>query len=168
MSETPSTDTGTDGGKPDGAEAPEPTIEDLQKALEERTEHARKWEARAKANKDKADRLDSLEAEKMTDAEKATAALTAAQTEAQTATERAEKAEAALARYEIATEFGLDADDVKALSSISDPDALRSLAERLASRSTGPQPNPAQGRNRGSAAQTTEQAFADALADLGV
>lgn len=49
----------------------EPTIEDLQKALEEAKGHSRKWEERAKANKVAADRLEQLERERMTDEEKA-------------------------------------------------------------------------------------------------
>lgn len=164
--------TGTDeqqttdeGAKSDAEETP--TVEDLLQKVADLTTHSRKWEDRAKANKTKAEELDALRAESMTAEEKAQAALTDAETRATSAEERAATAEAALARYTIATEFGLNKEDAEALSAVSDPDALRALAERLADRApSGPQPNPAQGRSRGNAPTTPGQAFSDALSEL--
>lgn len=122
---------------------------------------ARKWEKRAKENKSAADELAELKRAQMSDAEKAATALSEAE-------ERAQRAEAALARYEIAAEFGLSKEDVEALSSISDPDALRTVAQRLADRApSGPRPNPAQGRRGGDPAPTNNaERFAQAVGDL--
>lgn len=142
-----------------------PTVEDLLAKVEELTGHSRKWEDRAKANKEAADELAALKRERMTDDEKAQAAVAEIEQRAKDAEDRAEKAEAALARMTVATEFGLTKEDADALAAVSDPEALRLLAERLASRSTGPRPNPAQG-NREGAPQTPKDAAIDALGSL--
>lgn len=134
--------TETDGAS---AETETPTVEELLAKVEELTGHSRKWEDRAKANKEKADAFEAAQREKMTDAEKAQAELADHITRAETAEKRAEDAEAALARLSLVHEFGLADEDVKALDGITNPDTLRALAERLAGRS-GPKPDPSQGR----------------------
>lgn len=164
---TAATDT-TSTDAPHGADgeqtAETPTVEDLLAKVEEITAHSRKWEDRAKANKEAADELAALKRERMTDDEKAQAAVAEIEQRAKDAEERAEKAEAALARMTVATEFGLSKEDADALAAVSDPEALRLLAERLASRSSV-RPNPAQG-NRDGAPQTPRDAAIDALGSL--
>lgn len=157
---------GTDGG--DGTTSTEtPTVEDLLAKVEELTKHSRKWEDRAKTNKEKADRLDALERERMTDSERAEADRAAMEQRVTEAENRATAAEAELARYKVANEFGLSPEDAEALASITDEATLRALAERLAGRKPGTQrPNPAQGRAPKTAPTTPAQAFADALGDL--
>lgn len=143
-----------------------PTLEELQSKIEELTGHSRKWEDRAKANKDKADELDALKTQSMTDSEKAQAALDEVTRRVTEAEERASASEAALLRYSIAAEYELSKEDIEALASVSDEATLRALAERLAGRSpSGPMPNPAQGRVN-TMKPTHGQAFADALSDL--
>lgn len=161
------------GTAPDAATADEtnadttetPTVESLQEALDKITAESRKWESRAKDNFEARKELDALKASQMTDAEKAEAASKETEQRLADAEKRAADAEAALARYSVATEFGLSKEDAEALAAVSDPDALRALAERLAGRS-GPRPNPAQGQGNKPAPTTKAQAFADALGDL--
>lgn len=167
MSDTATTDS-TDA--PHGAEGEQtetPTLEDLLAQVEDLKKNSRKWEDRAKTNKDAADRLAALEREKMTDAEKAEADRSDLEQRAASAEKERDEAVAALARYKVATEFGLDPEDAEALASVSDEDALRRLAERLAGRQTGPKPTPAQGRgSKKTAPSTPAEAFAEAMSDL--
>lgn len=53
-----------------GTGAPALTLEQLTAKLEEMTKHSRTWESRAKENKEAREKLDALELEKLTDAER--------------------------------------------------------------------------------------------------
>ena len=171
MSDTPASTSETPAEKPHGSEegkpAEAPTVEELLAKVEELTGHSRKWEDRAKANKEAADRLAEIERDRMTDAEKAEADRASHAQDLADAIDRADKAEAALARFTVATEFGLSKEDAEALASVSDPDALRALAERLggAVKKT-PRPIPGQGKGGNAPAASTKAAFADALEAL--
>lgn len=158
------TNAGTEGAE--GA-VETPTIESLTAQLEEWKGHARKHEDQAKANKTAAAELAALKREKMSDAEKAAADQEAASTALREATDRADKAEAALTRYKLAVELELSAEDAAALEGIQgDEKTLRALAERLAGRkSPAPKPTPTQGRPTGGKPSAAD-AFADALGDL--
>lgn len=168
------TDTATTGteGEPQGSEGTgeqnTPTIEDLQAEIESLKGHSRKWEDRAKANKEAADKLTEIEREKMTDAQRAEAERSEIEQRATSAEERATNAEAALARLQIVHEFELTQDDTSALEGITDPDTLRKIAERLAGRSTTqpPKPNPAQGTRTGAGATTNGERFAAVMEGL--
>lgn len=159
---------GTPHGEPGAGEETTPTIEELQAALDKATKESRKWEDRSKANKTAAERLAELERASMSDAEKATADRTALETSLTEAETRATTAEAALARLQIAIEFGLDKEDTEALEGVTDEAALRTLAARLSGRSEprSPRPHPTQGRRGTKPAGTPAQAFADALDGL--
>lgn len=78
--------------EPQGAEV------DWEAKYKEAIEQSRKWEGRAKANKDKADRWDAQQQEGMTEVEKLT--------------KRAEEAEAKLAAYEADAQRRTDAAEV--------------------------------------------------------
>lgn len=168
MSDTASTDTGkTDaphGAEENGQTTETPSVEDLLAQVEEWKGHARKHEQRAKDNKDAADALEALKREKMTDAERAQVEAQERDSRLTEAEARAEKAEAALARFQIAAEFGLDKEDTEALAAVSDPEAVKALAARLAGRSAQ-RPTPGQGRTK-EAPRTPKSAFVDALTDL--
>jgi vacuolar-type H+-ATPase subunit I/STV1 len=142
-----------------------PTVEDLLAKVEEITGHSRKWEDRAKANKEKAEQADALASE----IETLTGKITEAETARDEAVKRAEEAEATVARLTVAMEFGLSADDAKALASVSDETALRALAERLAAATPrGPRPIPEQGRRSDKPAPSTaKDAFVDVFEALG-
>lgn len=111
--------------------------------VREALDNSRKWEKRAKDNKAAADRLAELEAERMTEAEKAEARIKAAE-------ERAAELEAANDRKAVAIEHGLSAEDAALLDDLTDTDAMRRLAERLARQAQAeagprrPKPHPAQ------------------------
>lgn len=77
---------------------PQGTEVDWEAKYKEAVAQSRKWEDRAKANKDKADRWDAQQQEGMTEVEKLT--------------KRAEEAEAKLAAYEAETQRRTDADEV--------------------------------------------------------
>lgn len=77
---------------------PQGTEVDWEAKYKEAVEQSRKWEGRAKANKDKADRWDAQQQEGMTEVEKLT--------------KRAEEAEAKLAAYEAETQRRTDAAQV--------------------------------------------------------
>lgn len=78
-----------------------------------------------KALKEKAQRLDQIEQSNKTEAEKAAEALAAAES-------RAAEAEARALRRDIALEHRLNKGDAALLDSMTDEEAMRSLAERLA------------------------------------
>jgi alanyl-tRNA synthetase len=149
-----------------GTETETPTLEDLLAKVEELTGHSRKWEDRAKANKDAADELAALKRSQMTEAEKAEADRKAADDTLASVTKERDDAVAALARYKVATEFGLSAEDAETLSAISDETTLRALAERLSGRSPqGSRPTSSQGRGNSAPKSPREQAL-DALGGL--
>lgn len=85
---------------------------------------SREWEAKAKANKDAADRLAALEEANKSEAQKAAERLAEAE-------RRAVEAEARVLRREIALEHSLSREDAALLDAITDEDAMRALAERL-------------------------------------
>lgn len=116
--------------------------EDPQK-VRESLDNSRKWEKRAKDNKAAADRLAEVEQAQMSETEKADARIKAAE-------ERAAELEAANNRKDLAIEHRLSADDAELLEGMTDVDAMRRVAERLARQAQeeagprAPKPNPAQ------------------------
>lgn len=169
MSDT-ATPAETPAGEPHGSEesgtVETPTVEDLLAKVEEITGHSRKWEDRAKENREKAEQVDAALAE----VEAAKASLADAEARIADETKRADDAEAQVARLTVAMEFGLSADDAKALASVADEDALRALAERLSvSTKKAPAPHPAQGRRSPEKPGPTNarDAFADVFDRLG-
>lgn len=138
------------------AEAPKPTppvtdpastTEDPKVDETDWKAEARKWQARAKENKTAADELGQLkEAQK-------TAEQKAADREA-AATKRAEEAEAKALRREIALDptgdgksSALSATDAALLDDLTDEDAMRRLARRLAASKTKSNSVPREGSN---------------------
>lgn len=121
MSDNPSTPTPADVATKQPAAAPQPAQDPP--AQEDTTDwkaEARKWEARAKENKTAADTASKTEAEKVADR------LAAVE-------KRAVEAEARVLRREVALEHKLSRDDAALLDTITDEDAMQSLARRLAS-----------------------------------
>lgn len=171
MSDTADTTTETaTTDAPQGTEGDEstetPSVEELQRQLDEWKGHARKHEANAKANKSAAEELDRIKAANMTEAEKTAKALRDAEA-------RATKAEAEAARLRVATKHGLTEADAELLTTVSDEDAMNKLAERLAAAATTPaptpavQPNPGQGnRTSSNGATTPAELFAAQLDEL--
>lgn len=155
MTETPAPESAPNTDAP-------PTPEDKQPA-ESGTDwqaEARKWEARAKENKDARARLEQIERASMSESERLTAEL------AQIAQQR-DEASTELARLRAALKHGLDMSDLDLLGSgpAEDIEArAKRLAARLAETSAPrkPQPDPSQGRHATSGASTADQ-FAAAL-----
>lgn len=85
---------------------------------------ARKWEDRAKANKEAADRLASIEEASKSEAQKAADRAAAAE-------KKAVEAEAKVARRDVAIEHKLSKEDAALLDTITDEAAMRALAARL-------------------------------------
>ena len=113
----------------DGAtEAPQTdqqsTTEPAQDDVDWKTE-ARKWEKRAKSNAEAAKRLAEIEEANKSEAEKTAERLAKAE-------QAAAEAEARALRREIALEHKLSKDDAALLDAVTDEDAMRRLAERLA------------------------------------
>lgn len=106
----------------------------LVKTLEAQKEQIKKL-------KERTQKLDELEQEQMTEAEKAAARLEAAE-------ERAAALEAANDRKDIVIEFGLSKEDAEILDGITDIDAMKRIAARLATpeepEKRTPKPHPAQ------------------------
>lgn len=125
---------------------------------------ARKWEQRAKENKDAASELAKLREAQMSESERAEARVKAAE-------ERAHELEAANDRKDVAIEYRLSPDDAALLDDLTDPDAMKRLAARLARQAEeeagprSPRPDPNQGRNGGAVASTEDQfvAFANKI-----
>ena len=113
----------------DGAtEAPQTdqqsTVEPARAEVDWKAE-ARKWEKRAKENAEAAKRLAEIEEAQKSEAEKVAERLAKAE-------RAAAEAEARALRREIALEHKLSKDDAALLDSVSDEDAMRRLAARLA------------------------------------
>ena len=101
------------------------------------------YQAEKAENQAKAAKIAEFEQAQMTEAEKAEARVRAAE-------QRAAELEAANVRKDVAIQYGLTADDVALLEGVSDPEAMKRLAERLARQAAAeagprpPKPNPAQ------------------------
>ncbi|WP_394620941.1 hypothetical protein JNUCC0626_18155 [Lentzea sp. JNUCC 0626] len=137
-----------DGTKPE-SEAPkadetpksvEEQLAELTSKFDDLKTNARKWETRAKENKDAAKELADLKAQGMTPDQKH-----------QAAEDRAEQAERELARYKVAAETGVPAH----LLAGDDEDAMREHAKALKEfkgeqpRNPAPKPDPSQGGSGG-------------------
>lgn len=147
------------------APADEPAQADEVAAEAEETDwkaEARKWEQRAKENKAAADELASIREASKTEAEKAAERLANAEREAA-------EAKAAIMRRDIALEHKLSKDDAALLDAVTDEDAMRSLAGRLAALQVEdksprpPRPDPNQGRTGGSVNTSPADLFAQAM-----
>lgn len=103
---------------------------------------AREQEKRAKENAAAATRLAEIEEAQKSEAQKAADRLAAAEA-------KATEAEAKALRREIALEHGLTTEDAALLDTITDEDAMRALAGRLAVKDKNPRPNhvPREGAN---------------------
>lgn len=97
---------------------------------------ARKWEQRAKEHSKAAARLAEIEDANKTEAQRAADAQRAAE-------ERAVQAEARALRREVALEHSLSKEDAALLDGITDEEAVRALAARLAARGPDVQTPPA-------------------------
>lgn len=109
------------------APKPQPPAQEAEKG-EDGTDwkaEARKWESRAKENSTAAARLAEIEDASKTEAQRAADAQKAAE-------ERAVAAEARALRREVALEHSLSKDDAALLDGVTDEDAMRALAARLA------------------------------------
>lgn len=112
------------------APAQESQVEQPQKPETDWKAEARKWEQRAKEYKPAADRLAEIEQANKSEAQKAAERIAAAE-------QKAADAEARALRREVALEHRLSKDDAALLDGMTDEDAMRRLAERLAAAESG-------------------------------
>ena len=108
------------------APAQEPKAEQPAKPETDWKAEARKWEQRAKEYKPAADKLAEIEEANKSEAQKAAERIAEAE-------RKAADAEARALRREIALEHRLSKDDAALLDGMTDQDAMRRVAERLAS-----------------------------------
>lgn len=110
---------------------------------------ARKWESRAKENSEAAKRLAEIEDANKTEAQKNAERLSAAE-------KRAAEAEARVLRRDVALEHKLSKEDAALLDNLTDENAMKALAVRLAGESgrrknhvprEGDNPNPTPNRS---------------------
>lgn len=143
-SQTDDTETGaTDSGDGSGDDAGDV---DWKAKFEAERAHARKWEDRAKANKDAADKLKEFEDAGKSDAEKESEKIAEAEQRLAAAERRAEEAEAAQTRYRVAAEFKLDPEHAKHLNG--DETEMRELASLLAANTGQPRRKQSFGEDR--------------------
>lgn len=137
MSTTTTTEAATVTTESEQIETPKPT-----ETVEFWKQKAREQEKRAKENAAAATRLAEIEEAQKSEAERAAERLVAAET-------KATEAEAKALRREIALEHGLTTEDAALLDTITDEDAMRALAGRLAVKDVNPRPNhvPREGTN---------------------
>lgn len=109
----------------DGSNEPQVDETDWKAKYEESLKHSRTWEQRAKENKAAADRLTQIEETQKTAEQKAAEKLAQAE-------KLREEAEAKVLRRDVALEHKLTADDAALLDTITDEEAMRALAGRLA------------------------------------
>lgn len=120
MSEQPSETPSTDPAQ--GPETPEPQPTEVDWKAK-----AREWERRAKENKSAADELAGIRESQKSEAEKAAERLADAE-------RKVALAEARAVRREVALDFKLSKEDATLLDSVTDEDAMRALAGRLAAK----------------------------------
>lgn len=163
MSDTPSTEAGSDTGTtaPTAQQfAPITSQDDLNKVIAQRIERERSKFADYGDLKAKAARLDEMEAANKTQAERLSE-------QADRARADADAARAELLRYRVAASHGItDADDIELFLTGTDEETLKRQAERLAKRSAdassprSPKPDPNQGRTPSGNAATPADQFA--------
>lgn len=120
---------------------------DWQAEAEKWKHHSRTWEDRAKANSEARKKLDELEEQGKTEAEKLTARLKEADERAAQLEAREKEIATRELITNIAGEFGISKDDRDLYLTATDEEQLRKQAEGLAAR-RGPE-NPNQGRGSG-------------------
>lgn len=146
--------------QPTEPEATEQQGDPVDKPLGENGEKALKAEreARKAAEAERADlkkQLDALNAEKMSDLERAQAAAKAAEEEAAKATSEA-------LRLRVAAKHGISDEDADLFLTGSDVETLERQAARLVERTpTGPKPDPSQGPKGAGAKGTPADSFAE-------
>jgi hypothetical protein len=132
-----------------------PSIDELQKQVETWKAHARKWEDRAKENAAAKTELDELKAASATEATKAQKAIDDLTKRLDEADRQRAETERTALRIRIATEHGIDTtpgeDGAPSMADLlltgADEAAMTAQAAAIGgSRSTGPKPNPAQGK----------------------
>lgn len=152
------------------SDATDPTIESLQAELATWKANARKWEDRAKENKDAKTELDRLQAASATDADKAQKAIDDLTKRLDDADKKAAESERAAIRLRVASAHGIDTtpgeDGAPSVADLlltgADEAAMTAQAAAIGARSTGPKPNPAQGKS-GEAQVSTKDSFIEAL-----
>lgn len=162
----PSEPQGSEGG--DTTTENTPTVEELASKVEELTKHSRKWEERAKANKEKADRLDEIEQASLSAEQKAQRNIESLTAKAEEAEARAEAAEAALVRLTVALEYGISKEDADLFLTGSDEETITAQAKRFSERAGGsgprtPKPNDKQGKRGGDGPRSSKDVFGDFL-----
>lgn len=148
----------------------EPTIESLTAEVETWKGHARKWEDRAKENSAAKTELDALQAASATDADKAQKAIDALNKRLDDADKKAADAERAAVRLRVASAHGIDTapgeDGAPSMADLlltgADEAAMAAQAAAIGARSTGPKPNPAQGKS-GEAQVSSKDSFIETL-----
>lgn len=119
---------------------------------------AREWERRAKENRSAADELQKLREAQQTAEERAKAREAEAE-------KRAREAESRALRREIALENNLSREDAELLDDLTDEDAMRRLAARIARAAEPPSPRqPRPNLNQGGSGQAPPQTPADEFA----
>lgn len=157
-----------EGDKP--AEGTDAAVAALTAQVEAIKAEARKWEDRSKANFKE---LEAIKRNGMTDEEKAAHDAASVSQAVSEATERAEKAEAALLRKTIAVDLSLSKEHAAVLDGINgDETALRAVAAALAAAKPEAKPEkkavvPTQGASTDSnGTQSLGEMFADAFEDF--
>lgn len=118
---------------------------------------ARKWEARAKDNNAAS-----------TELTKTTQTLETVSKELAEQKKATETAQAALARYKVANQYGISDELTELFLTGSDAETLEKQAKALSERSAKtPKPDRAQGNRNGSGAITNAERFADTMSALG-
>lgn len=149
----------------------EPTIESLTAELATWKANARKWEDRAKENKEAKAELDRLQAASATDADKAQKAIEDLTKRLDDADKARAESERAALRLRIATAHGISTEPgedngpsvADLLLNGADEATMTAQAAAISGgRSTGPKPNPAQGKG-GAAPVSPKDAFMEAL-----
>ena len=158
-------------GEPQGSEGGEnntPSVEDLAAKVEELTKHSRKWEERAKANKEKADRLDEIEQASLSAEQKAAKHIESLTAKAEEAEARAIAAETALVRMTVALDHGISKEDADLFLTGSDEETITAQAKRFSERAGGsdrraPRPHDKQGKRSGDGPRSPQDVFGDFL-----
>jgi hypothetical protein len=155
------TDESTEEAKEETTEAP--TSENTDKSNDEAAQpedagtdwkaESRKWESRAKENKEKADALDA-----------ATSRVSELEKQLTEIKGKADSAESNLIRWKVAAKYNVSEDDVNLFLTASDEETLVKQAQRLSQTSAhAPKPDAAQGTRAGNGSLSTADAFAAAL-----
>lgn len=159
---------GTEGSQAGGSGEPEKKANDTgepdwKAEAEKWKSFSRTWEERAKSNEEAKKRLDEIEEQGKSEAEKVAERLKAAEARDTELTEREKNLVARELIADLAIEFSISKEDRELFLTATDEETLRRQAEALSKRTGGGAENPNQGSGKSGSSKASATSWANSL-----